>query len=171
MSIGFLPLRTSLTILVFRPMAAIAIIMKNLLKSLNGVKNSDGTPALTAMVVITEAATKNKMKKGKIFLKETFSEEFPSFFARRKARKRVIGIMARVRVSLTVTALSKVACPRLWMESHVEAAAVTEDVSLTAVPAKIPKASPLVEENPTSAPNSGKRRAARMLKKKITEMA
>ena len=49
----------------------------------------------------------------------------------------VMGMMARVRVSLTVTALSKVAEPRLCMESQVAAQAVTEEVSLTAVPAKM----------------------------------
>lgn len=38
----------------------------------------------------------------------------------------------------------------------MDAAAVTEEVSLTAVPAKIPKASPLVVENPSSAPRAGK---------------
>ncbi len=53
----------------------------------------------------------------------------------------------------------------------MDAAAVTEEVSLTAVPAKIPKASPLVVENPSSAPRAGKNRAASMLKKKITEIA
>ena len=58
----------------------------------------------------------------------------------------MIGIIASVLVSFTVTALSKVAEPRLYMESQVEAAAVTEEVSFTAVPAKIPKASPLVWE-------------------------
>ena len=88
MSIGFLPLRTSLTILVFRPMAAIAIIMKNLLKSLNGVKNSDGTPALTAMVVITEAATKNKMKKGEDFSERNFFGRISFFFCPEKGQKK-----------------------------------------------------------------------------------
>ena len=47
-------------------------------------------------------------------------------------------MIASVLVSLTVTALSKVALCRWYIESHVEAA-VTEDVSLIAVPAKIPK--------------------------------
>ena len=53
----------------------------------------------------------------------------------------------------------------------MEAAAVTEEVSLIAVPAKIPKASPLLVENPSSAPSDGKNSAASMLKKKITEIA
>ena len=41
---------------------------------------------------------------------------------------------------------------------------------MTAVPAKIPKASPLVVENPRNVPNAGKIKAARTLKKKMTEM-
>ena len=53
-------------------------------------------------------------------------------------------MMARVRVSFTVTALSRVAVPNPHMLSQVAAAAVTEEVSLTAVPAKMPKASPEV---------------------------
>ena len=57
------------------------------------------------------------------------------------------------------------------MLSQVDAAAVTDDVSLTAVPAKIPKASPDVVENPSAAPNAGKSSAARILKRKITEIA
>ena len=39
-------------------------------------------------------------------------------------------MIASVLVSLTVTALSKVALCRWYIESHVEAAAVTEDVAL-----------------------------------------
>ena len=52
----------------------------------------------------------------------------------------VIGIIAKVLVSFTVTALSKVSCPKEQILSQVEATAVTDDVSFTAVPAKIPKA-------------------------------
>ena len=82
----------------------------------------------------------------------------------------MIGIIASVLVSFTVTALSKVAEPRLYMESQVEAAAVTEEVSFTAVPAKIPKASPLVWEKPRTVPSIGKNKAASILKKKMTEI-
>ena len=80
-------------------------------------------------------------------------------------------MMARVLVSFTVTAVSSVAEPRFHMLSQVEAAAVTEDVSFTAVPAKIPKASPVFVAKPMSFPKVGKIRAASTLKKKITEMA
>lgn len=71
---------------------------------------------------------------------------------------------------LCTGALSNVAEPSPYKESQVEAAAVTEDVSLTAVPAKIPNASPLVVENPRNVPSVGKSNAASILKKKITEI-
>lgn len=64
---GFPPVFTNLTIFVLSPIAAIAITMKNLLKSFNGLKNDDGTPIFTATVVNTDAAKKYKMKNGKIF--------------------------------------------------------------------------------------------------------
>ena len=44
-------------------------------------------------------------------------------------------------------------------------------MSFTAVPAKIPNVSPDVVENPNAAPNAGKVSAARILKRKITEIA
>ena len=72
----------------------------------------------------------------------------------------MIGIIASVLVSFTVTALSKVALCRWYIESHVEAAAVTEDVSLMAVPAKIPNASPLFVEKPRTVPRVGNNNAA-----------
>ena len=69
--IGLPPLFTSLTILVLRPMAAIAITMKNLLRVFNGINTSFGMPADTHMVVMMEAATKKSIKNGKIFVMRT----------------------------------------------------------------------------------------------------
>ena len=57
------------------------------------------------------------------------------------------------------------------MRSQVEAAAVTEEVSLMAVPAKTPKAVPLPVSKPSTLPSIGKKIAASTLKKKMTEMA
>ena len=74
-----------------------------------------------------------------------------------------MGIIAKVLVSFTVTALSKVWLPRFHILSQVEAAAVTEEVSFTAVPAKIPKASPDKVLNPKSFPKSGNKIAAKTL--------
>ena len=79
-------------------------------------------------------------------------------------------MIARVLVSLTVTALSKVAVPRLCMLSQVEAVAVTDEVSFTAEPAKIPNAFPSVVEKPSRVPRRGKRIAAITLKKKMIEI-
>jgi hypothetical protein len=55
---GFPPLFTSFIMSVFRPMAAIARIIKNLLSSLKGVNIEEDTPELVAMVVIKEAKIK-----------------------------------------------------------------------------------------------------------------
>ncbi len=168
---GFAPDFMSLTISVLRPMAAIAITIKNLESVLNGLKNSSEIPKLKAIVVIKLAKTKNKIKNGNIFFKLTLSLDEPElFFALNNAKISVIGIMPRVRVSFTVTALSKVAEPKEYNESQVEAAAVTEEVSLIAVPANIPKASPEVVEKPINVPNVGNNKAAKTLKKNITDM-
>lgn len=88
-----------------------------------------------------------------------------------KASPKHIGIIARVLVNFTVTALSSVWLPRLNIVSHVDAHAVTDDVSLTADPANIPKALPSVVENPIIRPRLGNKIAAKILKKNITDMA
>lgn len=80
-------------------------------------------------------------------------------------------MIASVRVSFTVTAVFSVLFPSCHILSQVEAAAVTEEVSLMAVPAKTPKALPDVVSNPRAFPRSGKPMAASTLKKKITEIA
>ena len=59
----------------------------------------------------------------------------------------------------------------MYNPSQVAAAAVTDDVSFTAVPANIPNASPEWVENPITLPNNGKIKAAITLKKNITEIA
>ena len=80
-------------------------------------------------------------------------------------------MIAKVLVSLTVTALSNVADPKWYKESHVDAAAVTLDVSFTAVPANTPNPSPLTVENPSNPPKVGNIKAAKTLNKNITEIA
>ena len=137
---------------------------------LNGVKVLSGTPAAVHIVVIIDARMKKRMKNGKTDLIETLLP-VPSFFVLINARTSVMGMMARVLVSFTVTALSSVSVPSPHMLSHVEAHAVTDDVSLTAVPANIPKASPFDVLNPMTVPSTGNIIAARTLKKNITEIA
>ena len=172
MRIGFAPDLISFTISVFSPIAPIAMMIMNLLKSFIGVKKEDGTlKKLVQIVVNREAAMNQRIKNGKIFLKSTFFPVFASCFVRMNASTRVIGIIASVLVSLTVTALSSVALPSWYMLSQVEAHAVTEEVSFTAVPAKMPNASPLVVEKPNAVPRCGKISAARTLNKKITLIA
>ena len=123
--------------LVFKPIAAIAITIKNLLNSLIGEVTTAGR---LNTVVITEASTKNKIKNGKIFLKSTLvPEELFSFFVRTNANTRVIGMIAKVRVNFTMVAASNVLLP--CIPSQAAAAAVTEEVSLIAVPANKPNPS------------------------------
>ena len=172
---GLPPVLTSLTISVLRPIAAIAMTMKNLLSSLSGANTAVSTPAAATAVVISEAAIKYSIKKGKIFFKLNFCASCascepaaaqaahpapPAFICPRRAtisaNISVIGMIASVLVSLTVTALSSVSLPKAHMLSQVEAAAVTEEVSLTAVPAKMPKASPEPVSKPIAAPKAGK---------------
>ena len=78
----------------------------------------------------------------------------------------MIGIIARVRVNLTMVAASRVFV--LYRLSQALAVAVTEEVSLTAVPAK--RAKPSLERW-SQEPRVGKISAAKTLKKKITDMA
>ena len=66
---------------------------------------------LIAIVVITDARMNNAIKKGNDFFRLKPEALLPSFFAcfaRANASTSVIGIIARVRVSFTVTALSSV---------------------------------------------------------------
>ena len=80
----------------------------------------------------------------------------------------MIGIIASVLVSFTIVAESKTCVPVLCILSQAEAAAVTDDVSFTAVPAK--SAKPLLEKFNIS-PRVGKINAAITLNKKITDIA
>lgn len=108
MKIGFAPVFTREMISVLRPIAAIAMTIKNLLRSFNGLVMEAGR---AKTVVMMDASTKNKMNIGKARLK--LNVEVPSFFFRawRMPRTRVIGIIARVLVSFTIVAASSVLLP------------------------------------------------------------
>ena len=114
--IGFPPFLTSSTILVLSPIAHIAIAMKNLASHfIAGTKApeyatvnplSGSTP--TSVVTIA-APTNHRMNHGNIYLKENpDSPEVFAFRARWNASTRVMGIIARVRVSFTVTAAESI---------------------------------------------------------------
>ena len=77
-------------------------------------------------------------------------------------------MIARVRVSFTIVAYSSTCVPVPFILSHTAAVAVTEEVSLTAVPANNPK--PMLE-SPMASPNWGNTKAATTLKKNTTEIA
>lgn len=106
--IGFPPVLTSFTILVFKPIAAMAMTMKNLDMVLKGAKKLTSTPKLMLTVVIRLANTKSKMKKGNTDFMFTFLPSPFSFRARCIDKAKVIGIIASVLVSFTVMALSRV---------------------------------------------------------------
>lgn len=116
------------------------------------------------------ANTKYRINIGNAFFKLKF-EDFWFLLLLIIDNPKVIGIMASVRVNLTVTALLSVALPKCHILSQVDAAAVTEDVSLMAVPANIPNASPCNVSKPMALPRIGKNNAANTLKKKITAIA
>ena len=67
--IGCPPVLINLTRLVFSPMAAMAIMMKNLDNSFKGENAAGLTPRETQIVVMMEAKTKKRMKNGKTFFK------------------------------------------------------------------------------------------------------
>lgn len=77
----------------------------------------------------------------------------------------MIGIIASVRVNLTIVASASVLL--LWITSQAAEVAVTDEVSLTAVPEKMAKPWLL---SPNHSPRLGKTSAAIRLKKKITEI-
>lgn len=110
---GFPPVFISLIMSVFKPIAAIAITIKNLLKVFNGLKTSGEIPFAVATVVIIEARIKYRIKNGNICLRDIFCSDCrDAFLVRINASTSVIGIIASVLVSFTVTALSSVSVPR-----------------------------------------------------------
>ena len=174
---GFPPDLINFTTLLLSPIAAIAIMIKNFDNSFNGANTSALTPILIHTVVMIAAMMKYKMNIGNaLFRLNLFAEEsavpaFEADLARIRDNTSVIGIIASVRVSFTVTAVFSVSLPSFHILSQVEAAAVTEEVSLIAVPANNPKELPLVVSKPSALPSTGKSTAAITLKKKITEIA
>ena len=118
-------------------------------------------------MVMMDATKNSSTNQGKIFLMFTWAPPcFPSRRVRSSASTSVMGMMASVRVIFTMAAVSSVLAPGC-IPSQAEAAAVTEEVSLTAVPAKRPNPS---LERPNAPPSVGKISAAMTLKRKMTEM-
>ena len=167
------PVFTSFTTFVLIPIAAMAITIKNLLSCLRKPKISLAAPRTGPVqtevitVVMMEAATKWSMNVGNTFFRLTgFPSPRISFFSfciLTKANISETGMIASVRVSFTMVAYSNTAPFVPCSVSQVEAAAVTEEVSLTAVPAKSPKP---VSVSPSTFPSVGKISAAITLKRK-----
>lgn len=70
-NIGFPPFLIILMILLFKPIAAIAIIMKNLLSSFKGINKSGLTPNLILIVVIIDGSV-NLLVEILVFLSSHF---------------------------------------------------------------------------------------------------
>ena len=130
------PLVISFLRFVWKPIAVIAIIIINFERSFKGAKIAAGTPIDIATVVMSEANRNQRIKFGIALVRENLSFVL-SFFDCQIESPRVIGIIASVLVSLTIVACSRMDVP--CKLSHELAVAVTEDVSLTAVPANIAK--------------------------------
>jgi hypothetical protein len=80
---GFPPDFISLITLLFSPIAAMAIMIKNLLSSLSGLNTSEEIPMLRQKVVMIEASTKNTMNIGNALLKLNPLVDVPGLFASR----------------------------------------------------------------------------------------
>ena len=106
---GLPPVLINLTTLLFKPTAIIAKTIKNFDNSLMGLKSDAETPKWTQIVVKMAAQTKYKINIGKarLRLKRLFSSPADCFVFI-MAKTKVIGMMAKVRVNLTVTVLSRV---------------------------------------------------------------
>ena len=143
---------------------------KELDSVLSGVNTPAGTPTVAHTVVMMDASTKYRINIGNARLSEKASPprlcSVLALWVRHSASTSVIGMIASVRVSLTMVAISSVLLP--WMPSHAEAAAVTDEVSFTAVPANRPKPWSVM---PSMPPSVGKVSAAMTLNRKITEIA
>lgn len=155
---------------VLSPIAASAQTIKNLLTDLVAETTSVGIENILAIIAI---AKNPKMNHGKILVKLklvliSFSS-FPAFMASFlfkfiwiKAKVKTVGMIESVRVSLTIVAKSPAASEKAYP------VATTEDVSLTAVPAQIPKASALI---PIARPMMGNNTIIAISKRKVADMA
>jgi len=130
------PLVISVLRFVWKPIAVIAIIIINFERSFNGENTAGLTPSDIATVVISEAKRNQRIKLGTALVSENASFVL-SFRDCHTESPRVIGMIASVRVNLTIVACSRMDVPcKLSQELAV---AVTEEVSLTAVPANMAK--------------------------------
>ena len=110
------------------------MIIINFERFFKGAKTVADAPRDVVTVVMREATRNQRIKLGTAFIIENDSFLF-SFFDCHIDRPSVIGMIARVRVNLTIVACSKIYVPcKLSQELAV---AVTDEVSLTAVPANM----------------------------------
>ena len=155
---------------VFKPMAAKALTMRNLLTVFVPDTTAVGIENMLATIDI---ARKPRINQGNIFaiLKFAFNARpsllcaRASFFFKRScinAKVTTVGMMASVLVSFTIVAKSPAASEKAYP------VATTEEVSLTAVPAHIPKAWSVI---PSALPIMGKSKIIAMSNKKVADIA
>ena len=155
---------------VFKPIAARAETMKNLLADLVCTSTGDG---MVKMLATTDIATKATINQGKIFQRLKFAFNSlslsPLIFASLRLRARLIkakiktvGMMESVLVSFTMVAKSPAASEKAYP------VATTDDVSFTAVPAQSPKA---ISLKPIALPMIGKSKIIAISNKKVADMA
>ena len=100
------PLVISCLRFVWKPIAAMAITIINFERSFKGEKTAGVTPSDIATVVISEAKRNQRIKLGTALLSENASFVL-SFRDCHTDRPRVIGMIASVRVNLTIVACSR----------------------------------------------------------------
>ena len=149
--------------LVFKPIAARAAIIRNLLILLRPETSTAGkSPRLVSM----DMARNPRMNHGKIEQMRTLTPsawDFCFFFRCRlmAANDNTAGIMARVLVSLTMVAKSPAASLKAYP------VATTLEVSLTAVPAHRPNAA---SESPSHRPSNGNTTIIMVSKRKVADI-
>lgn len=152
---------------VFRPIALIAIIIMNFPMA---DKFELRTAGIGVKVLITDATIKPITNQGNVFtMLNPFSSAllfFADFRAQKIARINVIGTIISVLVSFTIVAKASAVSFPTWA-LHAAPAATTDEVSLIAVPAHMPKP---ISDRSSALPRGGNRNTAIILNKNIVDM-
>ena len=150
--------------MVLSPIAAIAMVIRNFPKLTIGLLTAAG---ILVMVLTTAAIRKKRINHGKILASLKLPLAFCfSLRERYKASTKVMGMIAKVRVSLTMVAsVSAVSLPAALLQ--VVAAATTEEVVVYSRAG--PHAESLIAHAQRHA-GSGKEKCGQHVKRKMVEM-
>ena len=170
---------TSFIMSVLRPIAAIAITIKNLLSCFKKPKMSLATSSAAPLQTESynccnyrrqhkvEDKHRKNLFKAYLFARAAACGNFFLFSKPYKSKNKRNRNNRKRSCKLNYCRIVKHGAVGWWSESQVEAAAVTDEVSLIAVPANKPKPSFVIPRKP---PSVGKISAAITLKRKITEI-